>query len=351
MGKFLLGLVTGVVLIVIIGVIGIFAVASLKSKPTTLADGSTLILRLKGEIPERPAMDIDLPFVQSRPSMTVQNVWAMLRRAAVDPRIKAVVFEPENVEIGWAKMQEIRADLEKFKASGKPLVAYLKSPGAREYYMATACQKIYMPPVDTLMLKGVRFELMYFKNTLDKLGIQVEVEHAGKYKDYGDQYTRAGMTPETREVMTSVIDDIYGDLVKTIAKGRRKEVADVKALIDEGPFLAYDAKDKGLVDELRFEDEAFGELKSTLKESGTEKSHGERLLESDRLLGGNYVLAEDRVCCGRWRNHARRRGFRQRRRDSIRGVRQDPGESGQRCECERSHRSYRFSGRRGDSIR
>ena len=69
--------------------------------------------------------------------------------------------------------------------SGKPLIAYLKTPSAREYYLATACSKIYMAPVDLLDLKGVAFETLYFKNTLDKLGVQVDVEHAGKYKDYG----------------------------------------------------------------------------------------------------------------------------------------------------------------------
>src|SRR5258708_34932454 len=143
MGKFLLGVLTGAVLIVLFGVIGFFAVASLRSRPAAVADGSTLILRLSGEVPEVPPVEIPLPFLAGRNRVTVQNVWAMLRRAAVDPRIKAVILEPESVEVGWAKMQEIRADLEQFRKSGKPLIAYLKAPGLREYYLATACSKIY----------------------------------------------------------------------------------------------------------------------------------------------------------------------------------------------------------------
>src|SRR6266699_1943117 len=189
MGKFLLGLLTGAVLVVLIFVIGIFAVASLRSKPATIADGSTLILRLNGDVPEKPRVDVSIPFLQQRTPVTVENVWSMLRRAAADSRIKAVVFEPEGANAGWAKMQEIRADLEQFRKSGKPLIAYLKAPGTREYYMATAASKIYMSPSDVLNLKGIAFELMYFKNTLDKLGVHVDVEHAGKYKDYGDQFT------------------------------------------------------------------------------------------------------------------------------------------------------------------
>jgi protease-4 len=271
MGKFLLGLITGAILIVVIGVVGFFAVASLKSKPATVADGSTLILRLSGDVPEKPALDVPIPFLQDKTSITVENVWSMLHRAATDSRIKAVVFEPEGVSVGWAKMQEIHADLEELRKSGKPVYAFLKSPSTREYYMATAASRIYMEPVDTLNLKGLGLELMYFKNTLDKLGVQVDVEHAGKYKDYGDMYTKTSMSPETREVMNSIADDVYGDLVNTVAKGRGKDAAAIRATIDDGPFLSKQALDHGLVDELRYEDEMFGELKTALHQSELKK--------------------------------------------------------------------------------
>ena len=264
MGKFLLGVLTGAVLITLFGVIGFFAVASLRSRPATVADGSTLILHLKGEVPEVPPVDFNLPFLAGRNHVTVQNVWAMLRRAAVDSRIKAVILEPEGVDIGWAKMQEIRADLELFRKSGKPLVAYLKAPGLREYYLASACSRIYLPPSELLNVKGLGFEIMYFRNALNKLGVEVDVEHAGKYKDYGDMFTRTSMSPETKEVLNSMADGFFGDLVATIAKARHKTEDEVKALIDKGPFLARAAKEAGLIDDLRFEDEVFTEVAKTL---------------------------------------------------------------------------------------
>lgn len=264
MGKFLLGLITGAILIVLIGVIGFFAIASLKSKPPAIADNSTLILHLDGDVPEKPPVEFPIPFLEQRVPMTVEGVWSLLRRAAADPKIRAVVFEPQDLSIGWARMQEIRADLEQFRKSGKPLYAYLKTPGAREYYIATACSKVFMPPVDLLNLKGIAFEMMYFKNTLDKLGVHVDVEHAGKYKDYGDMFTKTSMSPETREVMNSIVDDVYGDLVNTIANGRHKDPAQVRAILDNGPFLSTQAKQNGLVDDLRYEDEALGQLRAEL---------------------------------------------------------------------------------------
>ena len=265
MGKFLLGLLTGVILVALFIVIGVFAVASLRTRPARVADGSTLILHLQGDIPETPPA-VSIPFLQAGTPVTVENVWSMLRRAAADPRIRGVIFEPDGATPGWAKMQEIHADLEQFRKSGKPLTAYLKRPNSRAYYMASACSKIYMSPVDVLDLKGVGLELMYFKNTLDKLGVHVDVEHAGKYKDYGDMFTRSSMSPETNEVMSSLVDDIYGDLVNTIAKGRGKDPAAIRAIIDNGPFLAKQAKANGLIDDLRYEDQILAGLKKTTEQ-------------------------------------------------------------------------------------
>src|SRR5271157_2109650 len=162
MGKFLLGLLTGAVVMVLIIVIAAFAVASLRTRPAAIADGSTLILHLQGDAPETPPVDVSIPFLQPRTPVTVENIWSILRHAAADSRIKAVVFEPQGAALGWAKMQEIRSDLDQFRKSGKPLIAYLKAANMRDYYMASACPKIYMAPADMLDLKGIGLELMYF---------------------------------------------------------------------------------------------------------------------------------------------------------------------------------------------
>lgn len=263
--KFFLGIVVGVILVVLVGIIALVAMASFRNKPPTIAADSTLILRLNGELPERSPVEIPIGAFGQHAPITMEEVWGALRKAAADKRIKAVVVEPQGLEIGWARMQELHADLEQFRKSGKPLYAYLKTPGAREYYVATAASKIYMGPEDMLNLKGVRFELMYFKHTLDKLGVTVDVEHAGKYKDFGDMFTRADMSPETREVLTSVIDRVYGDLVKTIGVSRRKTSADVTEAIDNGPLLSQDVASRGLVDGLCYEDQMFGKLKQEIK--------------------------------------------------------------------------------------
>lgn len=266
MAKFLIGVLTGIILAVVVGVILIFALvrAGAERRPS-IADGSTLILKLEGEIPERAPVEYPIPLLERQAPPTVADVWFVLRKAAADSRIKAVVLEPQGLSIGWAKLQEIRADLAAFRKSGKPLVAFLRTPGTREYYLATAADRIYMAPRDMLDLKGLRVEAAYFQNTLEKIGVTVQVAHAGKYKDFGDMFTRESMSPETREVLNSVLDEVYGNLLARVGESRRKAPEQVRAIIDQGPFLSGEALAHGLVDALRFEDQVFGELRDRLK--------------------------------------------------------------------------------------
>src|SRR5450432_455487 len=264
MVKFLIGIATGIALVFLTVVLLFFALLRFREKPPQIAGNSVLVLRLEGEIPEKPPVELPSFLAGDRAPVTVAGVWMSLKMAAADPHIKAIALEPEGVAAGWARLEELRMDIERFRKSGKPVYAYLRTPGTREYYLAAAADRIYLGPADQMYVKGLRAEMMYFKKTLDKLGVVVDVEHAGKYKDFGDMFNRTAMSPETREVMTSVADDLYGNMVAHIAAGRKKSPEEVRAIINQGPFTATQALKAGLVDELRFEDQMWGELKDRL---------------------------------------------------------------------------------------
>jgi protease-4 len=265
MVKFLIGLVTGVALVFLTIILLFFAALRFREKPPQIADNSVLVLRLEGDIPEKPPVELPSFLSGDRAPVTISSVWMSLKKAAADSHIKAVALEPEGISAGWAKLEELRLDIEQFRKSGKPVFAYLRTPGAREYYLATAADRVYLGPADQMYVKGLRAEIMYFKKSLDKLGVEIEVEHAGKYKDFGDMFSRTDMSPETREVMSSVVDDLYGNLVARIAAGRKKTPEEVRAIIDRGPFTASQALQAGLVDSLRFSDQMWGELRDRLK--------------------------------------------------------------------------------------
>jgi protease-4 len=265
MRKFLLGVLVGVLVAVVGIVIIVLVIGRLAaSKQPTIAADSVLVLTLEDDIPEVPPVDIPLPFLPSQGVPTVRDVWASLRAAATDNRIKAVVLQPQNLSIGWGKLQEFHEELAAFKASGKPLYALLRAPRTREYYLASVADKIFLSPEDMLDVKGLLVEAVYLKGTLEKLGINMQVDHMGRYKDAGDIFTRSNMSPETREVLNQVLDQLYGDFCSTVGQGRHKSADEVKALIDQGPFLASKAKAAGLVDELGYEDQVYAALKKKL---------------------------------------------------------------------------------------
>ena len=144
-----------------------------------------------------------------------------------------------------------------------------------------AADKIYMAPEDELDVKGLRAELLFLKGTLDKLGVQMEFEHVGKYKDAPDMFTKNESSPETREVINQILDQFYGDFINTIAEGRKKAPDAIRALIDQGPFVGKEALNGGLVDALVYEDQMYGLLKQQLKLSALEK-----IAEHDYLRAG-----------------------------------------------------------------
>ena len=269
MKKFLIGLVAGMLLAAIAGVVVFFAAVRLGERRPGVPDGATLFLRLEGELPEQPPVEV--PFFGPPPHATVRDTWEVLGRAAGDARIRALVLMPRSLGAGWAKLDELRQSILAFKKSGKPVYAFLRNPGTREYYAASAADRVYMPPEDFLDVKGLRAEVMFLRGGLDKLGVEVEIEHAGKYKDAGDMFTRTSMSPETREVLDLALDQIYGRLVATIAEARRKKPEEVQALIDQGPFVPTRAKAAGLVDGLLYEDEVLAEIKRRLGQRDLKK--------------------------------------------------------------------------------
>ncbi|HWR50464.1 MAG TPA: signal peptide peptidase SppA [Bryobacteraceae bacterium] len=286
MKKFLLGILVGFVFLGLASVVVLFAFVRLATRPPGIPDDSVLVLKIEGDIPERPPVSIPVPFLDGPPRATVRDYWEMLRKAAADPRIRAVIVAPDGVAAGWGKCEELRSNLEAFKRSGKPLYAWLSYPRTRDYYVASAADKIFMAPEDALDMKGLRFELMYLKAGLDKIGVQVEMEHAGKYKDAPEMFTRTEPSPESRESLNAVLDEVYSQLVSVIGKARKKSPEEVRALLDQGPFLSGQAKAAGLVDSLEYQDGMFNQLKSRLKEKELHKlAHTDYLNVSSESAG------------------------------------------------------------------
>jgi protease-4 len=244
------------ILLVIAGVLAVIGAWMIVLRGPSVPDHSTLILRIGGDLVEMPPNDVLGQVTGGARAQTVRDYVEALRRAKSDPRIDSVLIVPTPIQSPfWGKVQEIRDAVLDFRKSGKRISAYLEYAGEREYYLATAAEKIYLLPSGSLDVTGVATHEVFLKGTLDKLGAQADFEKIGDYKTAPNQLTQTTFTPAHREMTESLTRDMYEQLVRGIAESRKKKVEDVRTLLDDGPFLAVRAQRAGLVDGLAYEDQ------------------------------------------------------------------------------------------------
>lgn len=198
---------------------------------------------------------------------TTRDVVDALERAAHDERVVGLLARISPARLGLAQIQEIRDAVHRFRAQGKPALAYAESlggvgPGNGVYYLATAFDEIHIQPSGGVGLTGLMVESTFFQGTLEKLGIEPRIGSRGKYKNAVNIYTQRKYTPPHKEAVQRVMDSQFGQLVDGIAQARGLDQDRVRALIDTGPFLAQDALKAGLVDGLAYRDEVYDILTS-----------------------------------------------------------------------------------------
>ncbi len=215
---------------------------------------TTLVLRVDpGELSEVDDIGLFGSFLSTKP--TIRGVLDMLKQAKADARVTHLLIVPTGGSNFWAKTQELRDGILDFRKSGKKAIAFLEYGGDQEYYLATACDRIYLLPSSVLDLKGVATYEVFLRGTFDKIGAVPDLLHIGDYKTAVNTFTEKTFTPAHREMTDSLNREAFEQLVNGIAQGRKKTPADVRALIDQGPFLPEDALSDGLIDDLAYRDQ------------------------------------------------------------------------------------------------
>jgi protease-4 len=264
MVKYLLGVLTGVVLVVMLAVIAILMFAALQSAQPGIANDSVLSVELSGPVPEHNAMDFSLDFLERGMPPTMLEVRNLFQKAAADKRVRAIMLHCDDVDVGWARAQEIRWGIEKFRESGKPVLALLSTSDSIDYYIASAADQLYLLPEAVLDVRGFRAEVTFFKDTLGKLGIEAEMENVGKYKSAVEPYSRTSMSDAFREVTNSLLDEIFQQFLENAGHSRGKTAEEMRAILDQGPFISQQALDAGLVDGLLYEDQFRDKVKEKI---------------------------------------------------------------------------------------
>jgi len=226
-----------------------------------LAANSTLVLKVGGDLAEVAPANV-VGYLRGSKAVTVRGIVENLRKAKADARVSSLLLKPTGFESPyWAKVQEIRDAVLDFKKSGKPVYAYVEYGGDREYYLATAADRIFLMPSSPLDLSGVATYQVFLRGTLDKIGAYPDLHHIGDYKTASNQLTEKGYTKAHKEMDEALNRSLFNEFIGGVANGRKKNVAEVERLLDEGPFLPEDALRAGLVDEVAYEDQVEERLK------------------------------------------------------------------------------------------
>ena len=207
-------------------------------------------IAIKGSLPESPGQMSLFGDLQTDLRKTI----ARLDKAAKDDKISGVVLEIKN-PVSWGKLNELTHAVRRVQASGKKVYAHIESAMGSQYVLASACDEIIMPEGGIVFVPGVRAEFGFFKDLLDKLGIEADFIHMGESKGAAEPFTRSDLSEPVRENRTAMIDDLYDQLITQIATNRSMKVDEVKQVIDQGLLTARDAKEKGLIDEITYPDQ------------------------------------------------------------------------------------------------
>ena len=250
--------------LIIVAFLGIALLwAALRKGEPSIRDNSVLTLRVAGSLPDYSPDD---PFKRyfGGPDQSLTGLVTQFKKAKVDKRIKAILLDVNMSGVGWGKAEEIRDAITDFRSSGKPVYAYIEFGLNKEYYIATACDKIIVPPPGELFINGLAADVMFFRGSLDKLGIYPDIYQIGEYKTAGNMFTQKKMTDAHKKYIDELLNDLFDRYVNTIAQARKKTPDEVRTLIDNAPYNAEQAKAAGLIDEAMYRDEVEKQFKKLL---------------------------------------------------------------------------------------
>lgn len=267
-----------ILFILFIGVVG--TIATLSNKTAPVKPNSILTIQLNGEIFDRTSDNlfdqIDFLSMSSKNTFGLNNILQSIRKAATDDNIKGIYLDLTEIQGNFgalATTEEIRNALLQFKTSGKFIYSYSNlGYSQKSYYLATAADKIYVNPESPLLLAGMSSSISFYKETLDKLGIQPEVVKVGKFKSAVEPFISTEMSEANRRQVQRYLDSSWGTIVKGISESRRISVDSIQAITDK--FDIYTTKqfcDWGFFDGTFYEDEMLALLKKETNSDSTAK--------------------------------------------------------------------------------
>ncbi len=206
-----------------------------------------LKIRIDGAIQE-----ISTERIWGNPPVAFHDILHAIDTAAGDPRIAGIILDIDEAKVGFARVQELRDGIRRFRATGRKVFAFLTKSGNAEYYLASAADTIYFNPTEMFGITGLRAEVYFLRTLLDRVGIKFDSVRRGRYKFFNETFTSRRMSPEYRQSILELISNLNAQFVNDIARDRRIGVSVIEALFREGMLAPGDARTAGFIDVLEY---------------------------------------------------------------------------------------------------
>lgn len=290
--KTTLAVMCGVFLMNIVGFILFFMfigsmAAAGESKPVLPRSGVLKIDMSELVVAEQASADIDVNALiggSGMQSLGLWNVVQAINAAAIDPSVKYIYIKTDGIMSDFSVTEEIRKALVNFRQSGKAIISYIESPDTQSYYLASVADKVFMSSNAgaSPMIMGVSNQMIFLKDLLDKLGVNVQLIRHGKYKSAGEMYIKNSPSPENLEQNQVMINSIWASIAEDIAESRGITPEALSDMIDNLELNdADDMINNSLVDEIVD--------RSTLKERLADLAVAENFKDVSMISFADYV--------------------------------------------------------------
>lgn len=297
--KYLFATILGLFIFSIIWVViffGIIGAAMSGSKEVKISDDSVFELKLEGILVERHKNDVISSFASeinsSVSEIALDDIMASIDKATDNDNIKGIYLHIGDFSASVASLQEIYKGLEKFKKTGRFIVAYADSYGNGTYYLSSIADKVYMNPSGTLALTGINISTVFFKDLLSKIGVEVQIFKVGTFKSAVEPFSQTSMSEANRLQLTTFINSIWTEITKTIARNRGISDTEVNLYADSGLFLddAQTAVQHKLIDSLVYS----SDMKEII-EKLVDKDYNTLTINNMKLVARNKEYSKNRI--------------------------------------------------------
>ncbi len=225
-------LLIGMVLFVFLMIMLVASAATEEQKPN-IKNNSVLVLNLKNNILDSYTEEKQSVFdFGKEKNLLLLDVLKAINKAKTDSNIKGISIETDGFNAGVTQVDDIRAAIEDFKKSGKFVYAYGNNMSQKSYYLASVADKLYVNPVGMVELKGLSTEVTFFKDFAEKYGIGIDIIRHGKFKAAVEPFLRNDISPENKEQLSTLLNDIWGNISEKIQKSRKIDAVSYKTSVD-----------------------------------------------------------------------------------------------------------------------